>query len=533
MKKSREFLINDEEMYQYFERLIYGEDSRLLKKWRVNQDRLDYGLTGRSASKLIGAKKLLYSEADAGRQICLLETLEKFLHEYIGIRGLEELLINNYGEIENSIFLEHDTEGNPRNIREHAKHQIKNAYLGSILLLECGYLPDMAKKICQEQSPITRHLLYEVRRGLQGSEEKEALKKLEELVYKIFIVASLLHDIGYPLAYYLRSAKQMTEYPPYLKILRPTVKTEFADIKSSLLDSWLFRFVDADKIQEKYLADDHGVLSALSLLMHFYHNGRIYTLNQEERCIVEMAAVAVYHHTDRFPAGMRMVYLTDPISYMVRLCDDMQEWDRFKLIINKKHNFLQCGQCGRLIREKDGMYQCKCGQGYEKITLIQNRKLNYICLCDELKIKKQEKTVKISAKFHFLKQLEILLDDYSCIMKTAADLEKLQKMLEGQAFCPKMEVDYFVSNNPVEIIKRMIQDSGKTGEQITAWMERELTGERQQAFREFWEDFQIKKKENPFGRIQENNQLKYEKKAQEYVLTYYGQIYSLYKMLYL
>ena len=97
MKKSREFLINDEEMYQYFERLIYGEDSRLLKKWRVNQDRLDHGLTGRSASKLIGAKKLLYSEADAGRQICLLETLEKFLHEYIGIRGLEELLINNYG----------------------------------------------------------------------------------------------------------------------------------------------------------------------------------------------------------------------------------------------------------------------------------------------------------------------------------------------------------------------------------------------------------------------------------------------------
>ena len=105
-------------------------------------------------------------------------------------------------------------------------------------------------------------------------------------------------------------------------------------------------------------------------------------------------------------------------------------------------------------------------------------------------------------------------------------------MLEGQSLFPKMKVDYFVSNNPVEIIKRMIQDSGKTEEQINTWMEQELSGERQQAFREFWDDFKTKKEENPFGKIKEKNQLKYEKMAQEYVLTYYGQVYSLYQMLY-
>lgn len=532
MKKSREFLINDTEMYQYFEQLIYGEDSERLKGWKVKHDTLEYGLTERNVSKLIGTKELLYGEEDAEKQICLLETLEKFLHEYIGIRGLEELFINNYGEIENSIFLEHDAEGSPRNIREHAKHQMKNAYLGSVLMLECGYMQDMAKKIYQEQSPVTRRMTQEVREFLEKTEETEILKKLEELAYKIFMVSSLLHDIGYPLAYYLRSARQMTEYPPYLNILCPTVKAEFADIKSSLLDSWLFRYVDAKKIQEKYAADDHGVLSALSLLMHFYHNGRIHFLKREERCIVEMAAVAIYHHTDRFPEVMRMVYLTDPISYMVRLCDDMQEWERFKILINKKHNFLQCGQCGRLIKEKNGIYQCKCGRSYEKVTMIQNRKLNYICLCDELRIKKREKSVSVSAKFHFLKQLEILMDDYRCIVKTAGDMEKIQKMLEGQALCPEMKVDYFVSNNPVEIIKQMIRDSGKTEAQIKTWMEQELSGERQQAFREFWDDFKIKMEENPFGRTKEKNQLKYEKKVQDYVLTYYGQIYSLYKMLF-
>lgn len=164
--------------------------------------------------------------------------------------------------------------------------------------------------------------------------------------------------------------------------------------------------------------------------------------------------------------------------------------------------------------------------------MIQNRKLNYICLCDELRIKKREKSVSVSAKFHFLKQLEILMDDYRCIVKTAGDMEKIQKMLEGQALCPEMKVDYFVSNNPVEIIKQMIRDSGKTEAQIKTWMEQELSGERQQAFREFWDDFKIKMEENPFGRTKEKNQLKYEKKVQDYVLTYYGQIYSLYKMLF-
>ena len=64
MKRNKEFLINDAEMYQYFEQLLYGEETELLKRWKVKQDELEYGLTERNVSKLIGTKELLYGEED-------------------------------------------------------------------------------------------------------------------------------------------------------------------------------------------------------------------------------------------------------------------------------------------------------------------------------------------------------------------------------------------------------------------------------------------------------------------------------------
>ena len=123
------FSINDREMYQYFDKMIY-EDKGLPETWKVGNARDAYGLTDYDVHSILGAKKLFYKEQDAQQQICLLETMQKFLHEYIGIEGLEELRINNYGVIENSIVLEHDQYGNPAHIREHAKHQIKMPFWG-------------------------------------------------------------------------------------------------------------------------------------------------------------------------------------------------------------------------------------------------------------------------------------------------------------------------------------------------------------------------------------------------------------------
>lgn len=449
MGNGKNIIIKDENMYEYFDTLIFDkEKSKLKPEWQRQDHAQGYGFTERNVAALLGSKKLLYDREDAEKQVCLLETLEKFLHEFVGIGGLEELFINNYGEIENNIFLEHDSLGQSRNIREHAKHQIKNAYLGSVLLLDCGYLKNMAENVCRKQSPVTQYLYAEAEQFLNESKrriatvEKAVEEKLQELCYKIFMVSSLLHDIGYPLTFYLRAAKQMTDYPPYLKILTPTVKADFSELKSYLLESRLFRMIGSDAVRAKYEQEDHGVLSALSLLMHFYHNGKIYALTREERCIIEMSAIAIYCHTDRFTSGKRMVYLTDPISYMVRLCDDLQEWDRFKLSINEKHNFLQCGNCGRRVKEDGGNYECECGQTYKKITMINNRKLNYICLCDEFEIKSDKSKTQVIAKFHLMKQLEILLENYAAVLKIEKDLERVRDMISNQTVTPPLEIDF-------------------------------------------------------------------------------------------
>ncbi|MCI8418460.1 MAG: hypothetical protein HFI33_13375 [Lachnospiraceae bacterium] len=539
MGDSKSFPICDEEMYKYFDSLFYKNDRRLSAKWRLEMATGEYGRTERYAAMLLGSKRLLYGAKDAQQQACLLEGFEKFLHEYVGVEGLEELFINNYGVIENHIFLEHDAQGRSKNIREHAKHQMKNAYLGSVLLLDCKYGKDMAKNISQAQSPVTRYLKNEAERILRQlhpkmtgeSFESEVLKKLEEISYKSFMVSALLHDIGYPLAYYLRSAEQMTEYPPYLRILCPMVKVNFAELKSYLLDSRLFQLVDSKEIYKKYQADDHGVLSALSLLMHFYHNGRVYTLNTMQRCILEMSAIAIYRHTDRFPEGERMVYLTDPISYMVRLCDDLQEWDRFKISISGKHNYLQCGNCGRKIPENKGNYACACGQTYKKITQIPNQKVNYICLCDQLKINKKRDKTEIYLKFHLMKQLEILLEDYRAASKSQGDLKRVETMLQDQTLEPGIKLVFFVSNNPILLIQEMLKESKKSRDEVESWIE-QAAEEKRGPLQAFWKDFLEKEQENPYGDQVEKNRLRYGEKTAKFVSDYFGEIYSLYEMLF-
>jgi hypothetical protein len=55
-----------------------------------------------------------------------------------------------------------------------------------------------------------------------------------------------------------------------------------------------------------------------------------------------MSAVAIYKHTDKFTDANRMVFGLDPISYLLRICDDMQEWQRFMVLIEDTHNYLMC-----------------------------------------------------------------------------------------------------------------------------------------------------------------------------------------------
>ncbi len=552
MKKMK---INDNEMYQYFDCLFYGSSETrsespqrgLRQEWKKTGLIEPYDLTNYDVYEMLGAKRLLYGGKDAKLQLCVLDSMQKLLHEYVGIRGLEELLINNYGSIENAIFFEHDAKGDPVHIREHAKHQMKNAYLGSRLLLECGYLEDAAKNILAGESSVTAYLTYQAivtvvgnADSTQSHEElmarlkkhnlyENVLGKLEEWVYKIFMISSMLHDIGYPLEFYLRSARTLAEYPPYLNILSPAAKTDFVVIKSSLLESQLFRLTDHGEIRMKYDANNHGVLSAVSLLMYFYHNGKIYSMSREERCLIEVSAIAIYRHTDKFNGKSRFVYRKDPISYLVRLCDDLQEWERFKVILNDKHNYLQCGTCGKLILSNEREYQCECcGQKYYKVTQINNRKVNYICLCDELEVEQEENRLLITVKFDLMKQFEILPDDYTAVLRHKDNLDKIRKMLRDQSMEPELAIDYFVSNNPDVLIEQMLEMAGLEMSDVLEWAESFPEEKRRKNMIRFAEDYIRNGNSGRFGEALEKNGLKYREAVETYVKSYYGEVYSLY-----
>jgi len=356
--------------------------------------------------------------------------------------------------------------------------------------------------------------------------------KLEEWVYKIVLLSSLFHDIGYPLEYHLRTAQEISDYPPHLKILTPAVKTDFSEIKVYLLESQLFKQVNHEKISQKYQEHNHGVLSALSLLMHFYYSGRIYSLSDEKRCLIEMTAVAIYHHTDQFSEAERMVYLQDPISYMVRLCDDFQEWERFRLLISDKHNYLLCNDCGKILQEKDREYTCSsCAKKYYKVTQIENRKVNYICLCDGLEITGDCERVKVSFQFHLMKQIEILLDDYGAAIKSDSDIKKIEEMVRNQGISPRLELEWYVSNNPLCLIKRMIETSSK-GSEVEGWIKAHKGTKKGKNLRDFYVEYESIRDTDTFGGKLETNVLKYEELVQTYVRKYYGEIYCLYQFLF-
>ena len=67
--------------------------------------------------------------------------------------------MNNYGALENDIFLEYDGEsGVPKRIREHYKHQYRNVYLGSVLMLDYDFLDAMTECILQSNTILSSYV---------------------------------------------------------------------------------------------------------------------------------------------------------------------------------------------------------------------------------------------------------------------------------------------------------------------------------------------------------------------------------------
>lgn len=270
--------------------------------------------------------------------------------------------------------------------------------------------------------------------------------------------------------------------------------------------------------------------------MNFYFSGSIYQLNPKDRCIVEMAAVAIYKHTDRFDGNHRMIFSQDPISYLLRICDDMQEWQRFLVIIGRTHNYLQCSSCGRLVRPMSGdskSYACCCGKQFRKITQMDNKKVNYIDICDGLTLSENNGKIFVRLDYNPYSQLELILSDYEAITYRNRGLRDLESMLKFQKYLPDIELQYFVSNNPVALIQNMMKESKQTIDDIKAWIGTIEVPEKMEAMKVFIEKYEeeLPDMEKLYGKEVEKNAAKYAGKSQKFVEKNMGEIYMLWEYL--
>lgn len=539
--------MNDDKMYQYFQ-----DEAKQIFREICSREQLYFytQLTVDAISDIAKSLKVLYDSDAVKEEICLIDNALEILNEYICIEGMENLLVNNYSSIENAIFLEHSSNGKPRMIREHYKHQFRNVYLGLVLLEQMGLWEDIESCINKEANEYSCYIMECIRQDIENSYIKEEREReaLKEIVYKTYFVAALFHDIGYPLSYYFRISDEIQQFTPFFKIISSGIKTEFSEIKALLNNSLLFRTVNASEIKKKYEDNDHGCLSAISFLLNFYFSGSIYSLGQgrKNRCIVEMAAVAIYKHTDKCEDGKRMLFSQDAISYLLRICDDMQEWQRFMVLIEDTHNYLMCSGCGKIIvpgKEDEREYGCDCGRRFRKITKLRNRKLNYIDICDQLEVSGGDGKITVKINYDYYCQIELLMNNYTGVVYREKGLKELKTLLGNQNGIRQIKIESYLSNNPILLIRKMIEESGKK-DKIAQWLSNMEEGKKKSAIQAFYREYEeIFQKfyeekegdeppaEKPYGGRIERDMLKYGWKAKEYVKKHLGAIYELWDFL--
>lgn len=526
-------IINDDSMFEYFNKIADNSgfiwEKILGDKFCSKSYGIQFNLSAFNINEKYNNLRIIFDEKDTQEQLCLIDNTLKIFSKYFNIEGLDRMLASNYTGIETDIFFEYNPkDGTPRKTRDHYKHQFRNAYLGSVLLLDYGFLDLIENSIRDMSGTFSEYIINSCSINGDGS--------YKEIIYKTYFLAALFHDIGYPLEFFMRKSEQIHNYSPFLKIVTPNIKTSYIEIKALLADSILFRFIDNENLKQMYEKNDHGALSAMSFLLNFYYSGSIYSLNTTDRCIIELAAVAIYKHTSNFTNG-RMVFSDDPVSFLLRLCDDLQEWQRFSLLINENHNYLKCEKCYKIIRnDKDGhgdnkLYECSCGKQFEKITQIQNRKVNYINICDEIEISldNDKKNININIKYDYYKQLELMLNDYTAVSYREKDLEKIKIMLMFQKYIPNINIEYFLSNNPIEILTKIIEDFKNAGLKVDDIIDTFDNKKLKNEANIFYKKYKTLKGEadNRFGNKIELNETKYCNSAYGFILENIGVIYEI------
>lgn len=546
--------LNVDEMLQFLKKFapvefkysmfsLYPESMSKISEY---EDMFEFGsLSKRRFSYIADNIRLVYGDKKIVKDDIDLYHLteKKIVHQFLAIPELDQMFDEDYFDFEWDMhvgqnFKEHKNDY----YRDHFLHQVRNMYMMYVLLNEFGFY-EASKKILSDKS-ISKISEYSYKKGKQFLADKHtsfwdlALKlnrsddiSLEDCIrnyfYKYIIYASaflaaLFHDMGYPICHFLEVRHRISEYNPSLYMFTHNAIESFDQLASKLGGSLLFSIVSPQEIKDrlqkinsigKY---DHGAYSAIAFLLRFYETGIIYSLSAEKQCAIELAAVAIYNHTSKYNCVKHKeennyyqpIFRQNPISFLLKTCDDLQEWDRRYFEISDASDLLTCQICHAPFlphSEKQSSYEqidprnikriyrcmCKKDEGaYEpcepfKYQIFQKRKIFIVRTCDNLYFNLENKKsegygskdkfelLKVTIDYDLYRLLEMARLNNNYASHRLNELNELKLLLKHQNFAYQSEdeiafnfvyLDYFMTCNPllikVKILERYLNKKG-------------------------------------------------------------------------
>lgn len=507
-------ILDDEEFNEIIE--DYKQDvSQKIKEYLIsNLAKIDHhenimNLTKVDFGDMFGDVRQVYNYDDNtnGELINLFFMIrEKVLGSYISIEGIERLLDSKYIQFEWDMHLEANfSKHDMKYYRDHFYHQFRNAYSMHKLIESKEW--DIYNKIeeifsIENTSKVSKYVQYYLQRqnSIITNPYEKAIVYLDDkfymrnIIYMSSYMAALFHDIAYPITHYLRMNNKMSSYIASSHYFSNNT-IRFNAIFSLLQNSLLFRVVELDEIKSRLNVDhpEHGAISAVVFLLHFYENGAIFTLPPYKVAALEMAALAIYNHTNKYAIQegitskykYRPIFKKNPISYLLRIVDDLQEWDRIYFEVSQNSNVLICQKCHtplinitpKVNTEEDciqtNVYQCNCEQVkqienniFERLfdgdKAISYRRVYTVTVCDSISIYPRTSFSKANAGFIILdydlfKMLNVSLLNSSYAYYRIKELNGISMLLENQGEFPKFYLKYFVSPNPILIKVMMLE----------------------------------------------------------------------------
>lgn len=479
-------------------------------------------------------------------------TEKTMIGKYLGIPQLEKMFDEDYFQFEWDMHIAQNYREHRNDYqRDHFIHEIRDMYSMMILLGNHGFYQASKKVLLNRFNPskisqyvqkkllqfknkhediyfILNNLIQQMKKEsnlLPDMDEEEKKKYTDEdtylegyfikyVIYASSILSALFHDMGYPICHFLNLRNRTSEYNPTLYMYTRNETESFDHIASLLSNSLLFTIMSRDEIKTSMNPNkkglyNHGAYSAIAFLLQFYNSGIIFSLSAEKQCAIELAAVAIYNHTIEFKITdkddklktnfYQPVFNQNPIAFLLRLCDDLQEWGRRYFVVSNESDIPICSSCltpsiFRFPEDVDRdkiLYSCKCSEGKSlsptdpipfynsfRYKNFYNRKLYLVSTSDYMyshiiDVEGGKKALCFHINYDYYKLLNVARINHTYAKFRLREINNLKELINEQEYKSYFDfdcifLDYFMTSNPItiklKILEKFIAYALKKGE---------------------------------------------------------------------